>query len=108
MQREFERMEAAKIWSQKLDVPGYLQACAAGHLTFREWIGFDDWFYHKYGLPTMIQEALKTEARRIVDDINKKREEEVSRLKMEQQSYNRHSTMAGSSNPVDKMFSNPR
>jgi hypothetical protein len=98
-------MEAVKIWSQSLDIPGYIQASSLVSLTFVEWVGMDSWFYKKYGLPTMIKEALKSECKRVVDDINKKREEEVNKLKLDQQSYNRHSTMASGVNPVDKMFS---
>lgn len=104
VKREFERLEACKIWSQKLDIPGFIQASSLVSITFIEWIGFDGWFYQRYGLPTMIKEALKSECKRVVDDINKKREEEVSKLKLDQQSYNRHSTMASSVNPVDKVF----
>lgn len=97
-------MEACKIWSRELDIPGYIQASSLVSLTFVEWIGIDDWFYRRYGLPTMIKEALKSECKRVVDDINKKREEDVSKLKLDQQSYNRHSSMSSAVNPVDKVF----
>lgn len=97
-------MEAAKMWAEKLDIPGFIQASSLVSVTFAEWIGFNDPFYRKYGLPTDIKEALKRECKRVVDEVNRKREEEVSKLKLDQQSYNRHSTMAANSNPVDKMF----
>jgi hypothetical protein len=97
-------MSACKEWSQKLDLPGYVQVCAVTYVTLFEWLGCDSWFYRKYGLPDIIQEALKYECRRVVDDINKKREEEVTKLKLDGQTANRHSTMRTGANPLDKVF----
>lgn len=105
MQREFERMESAKYWSKQLDIAGYIQACTMTKLSFSDWIGTlgADPFVLRYGLPTPIKEALKAESKRIVEEQNKQREEELAKLKLDNQTVNRHSSInIGGPSSIDR------
>lgn len=95
MHMEFQRLETSKYWSKQLDIPGYIQACTMTKLSFSDWVGTlgADSFVIRYGLPTPIKEALKLESKRIVEEQNKQREEELAKLKLDNQPVNRHSSL---------------
>lgn len=95
MHMEFQRLETSKYWSKQLDIPGYIQACTMTKLSFSDWVGTlgADPFVIRYGLPTPIKEALKLESKRIVEEQNKQREEELAKLKLDNQPVNRHSSL---------------
>lgn len=86
----FAKMRAAKEWSEALDIPGYIEACTQMPVALTDWIGMkDDPFVQSFGLPDEIKEALKTEARRINESIRRKREEEMTEIKLNSQNPSR-------------------
>lgn len=73
-------------------------------LTINDWLGlYSDPFYAKFGLPDLVKEALKLEARKLNSEIRKKRDEEMSKLKMDATTPN-SGFKSLQTNNIDKYF----
>lgn len=98
-------MRAAKELSKLLDIPGYIEACSQMQLTLNDWLGLKgDSFYDRFGLPDLIKDALKTQARYVNEQIRKKRDEELTDLKFKATEPNRNMNAANSTQHLDRIF----
>lgn len=102
-----QRVEASKHWAMKYDIVGYMEVCTRMKLNLTEWIGMaHDPFVQRFGYPDEIKEALKREAQQLNERIRKEREEELSKLRMEQDTSqaNRSFENLRQSNPLDRVL----
>lgn len=103
---EFDKMKAARYWADTLDLQGYLECCSQFDMSLTDWIGMgDELFVIRFGLPIFIKEALKITARRVNEEIKRKREEQISELKLKSQELNSSSIKPEtSSTHMNKVF----